>query len=177
MENLKFEIAVKDLTMYNNDIIRFTRLDLFNPEQARERYQKLTQEYPDHEYIISDVQASFPLQIKDINLGINELIDFVEKNMLDWDEEEFEVFCALVENYDEYEKAAKIVNNGDYNYIDTTDYDSQEEAVGYYYAENYLNMNALPSEIAFYFDYKSYGREILISEYSVDLNNAVVIVY
>ena len=171
--NIEMIIYVSDLALYNRGINEWIELDLMNPTQAKSKYDDFQKEREEHALFISDTSRTY-------NLGINEFdnIDFIlymaDIFFSNWSEEQLSVFSDLVNEGDyEWEKSAEIVNNYDYALIEIGDCKSDEKAVGRYYAE----CLAIPENIKPYFDYESYGRNILEENDNVTTDDYVIIVY
>ena len=177
MENnkktIEMFIYVSDLALYNRGIYEWIGLDLMNPAQAKSKYDDFQKEREEHALFISNTSMTY-------NLGINEFdnIDFIlymaDIFFSNWSEEQLSVFSDLVNEGDyEWEKSAEIVNNNDYALIEIGDCESDEKAVGRYYAE-YL---AIPENIKPYFDYERYGRNILIGTESITNEDYTIIIH
>ncbi len=109
------------------------------------------------EYFITDYETDVDgLEIGEYdNLeDLNELAEAIEDNE--------EAAAALV--YQGYKTAEEIKNNLDNVIYITTlrPWEDTEEAVGYYFAKECGSLN-IPEEIEMYFDYKAYGRDIMIN--------------
>lgn len=172
--SIEMIIYVSDLTKYNKGINDWIELDLRNPTEAKSKYEDFKKANEEHEFFISDTSMTY-------NLGINELdnIDFIlemaETYFSNWSEDQIEVFSDLIAEFDDYDwdYIAEKVNDYDYVIIEIGNCESDEKAVGRYYAE-YLNM---PDSIESYFDYERYGRDILIGVDNVTTDDYVIIVY
>ena len=166
-------IYVSDLALYNQGINEWIELDLMNPAQAKSEYDEFQKEREGHGLFISDTSMTY-------NLGINEFdnIDFIiymaDSFFSEWSEEQLNVFCDLVnEGGYEWTEAGKIVNNYDYTIIELEERGKEEESVGEYYAD-YLD---IPENIKAYFDYASYGRDILLETENITNEDYTIIIH
>lgn len=171
--SIEMVIYVSDLALYNRGVNEWIELDLMNPAQAKSKYDDFQKERKEHALFISDTSMTY-------NLGINEFdnIDFIlymaDIFFSNWSEEQLSVFSDLVNEGDyEWEKSAEIVNNYDYTIIEHEELGREEECVGQYYAE-YL---AIPDNIKPYFDYESYGRDILLGTESITNEDYTIIIH
>ena len=171
--SIEMIIYVSDLTNYNRGIHNWVELDLMNPEEAKSKYDAFQKEYEGHEFVISDTSMTYPLGINKLD-NIDFLLELADRYFGNWSEEQIMVFSDLINELEwVLDDASDKVNNYDYTLIETGKYKSDEEAVGYYYAD-YLD---IPNSIVNYFDYESYGRDILLESNSIPTDDYVIIVY
>ncbi len=172
--NIEMIIYVSDLALYNEGINELVELDLMNPTEAKSKYEDFQKEREEHALFISETSMTY-------NLGINEFdnIDFIiymaDAFFSEWSEEQLNVFCELVNEGDyEWTEAAKIVNNYDYTIITHEGKGTEDEYVGRYYVEECLD---IPDYIKLYFDYASYGRDILIESENITNEDYIIIIH
>ena len=171
--NIEMIIYVSDLKKYRQGINEWVELDLMNTAETRDKYDAFQKEHEENALFISDTSMTY-------NLGINEFdnIDYIlyiaDSYFAEWSEEQIKIFSDLINEGDyDWKDAVKIVNNYDYAFIEISAGESDEEAVGRYCAED-LN---IPNHIESYFDYVSYGRDIIIETENVVTDDYVILIY
>ena len=127
----------------------FERIGISDKPDAYGRYYE--------EYFITDYETD----IEGLKIGEYENIsrlNEIAEQLEDVDEEQF----AAAYNYAcNLEEALDILD--DVMYVTTPDrWESEEEAVGYYYAKECGCLN-IPEEIENYFDFEAYGRDIMLN--------------
>lgn len=148
-------IYLTNLGKYNEDFLvgKWVELPCYDFEKVFDEIG-INEEY--EEYFITDFET-------DVNgLTVGEYDDLEELNDLaEAIEENPEAAEALI--YFGYETAEEIREHmDDVIYITTPKtFETEEEAVGWYYAEE-INCLEMPDFIKNYFDYESYGRDIMI---------------
>lgn len=171
--SIEMIIYVSDLTKYNRGTHAWVELDLMNTKETKRKYDAFKKEHEGDELVISDTSMTYNLRINELD-NIDFLIKMSEKYFSNWSEEQIMVFSDLINELKwDWDEASDKVNNYDYALIEIGDYKSDEEAVGYYYAD-YLN---IPDFIESYFDYERYGRDILLKTDSITIDDYVIIVY
>lgn len=173
--SIEMIIFVSDLTKYNQGINEWIELDLMNPTEAKRKYEDFQKANEGHEFFISDTSMTYGLGVNEYD-NIDFLLELADNYFIRWSEEQIMVFSDLINELEwDWDDASDKVNNYDYTLIeiDDDDCESAEEAVGRYYAES-LN---IPDYIEPYFDYESYGMDILIEVANVITDDYVIIVY
>lgn len=158
MDNIK--IFLTNLHKYNDGILCGEWLKLPVPaEKLDEVLERIGIDGEYEEYFITDYEAPFA------NLTIREYASIAELNefarRLDevevWD---FDKLCSVLE----MESPTGIAGILDIiEHLD--DFDllvgvEDEEELGRYYAEEFGTLEGIPAHLRFYFDHKSYGRDI-----------------
>lgn len=171
---IKMIIYVSDLELYNKGVHEWVELDLMNQAEAKSKYNDFQEEREGHALFISDTSMTYNLEINELD-NIDFIIDMADSFFSEWSEEQLNIFCDLVnEGAYEWTEAAKIVNNYDYTVIEHEGKWTEDEYVGRYYAEECLN---IPEHIKPYFDYKAYGRDILIASENITNEDYTIIIH
>lgn len=171
--SIEMIIYVSDLTKYKKGIHKWIELDLMKPTQAKSKFDAFKKEHEGNKLVISDTSMTYPLRVNKLD-NIDFLLELADNYFDNWSEEQIMVFSYLINELEwDWDDASDKVNNYDYALIEIGDYKSDEEAVGYYYADC-LN---IPDYIESYFDYESYGRDILLETDNVTTDDYVIIVY
>lgn len=128
----------------------------------------INEEY--EEYFITDYECDL-YEVGEYE-NIDKLNDIAER-IKELDEQKSKVVKALIQKLD-YNEAIEKVNNGDYRiYYDCNDM----EDVAYQLVEECGYLDNVPDDVARYFDYKSFGRDLGIegSYIFTDDNEAIEI--
>lgn len=128
----------------------------------------INEEY--EEYFITDYECDL-YEVGEYE-NIDKLNDIAER-IKELDEQKSKVVKALIQKLD-YNEAIEKVNNGDYRiYYDCNDM----EDVAYQVVEECGYLDNVPDDVARYFDYKSFGRDLGIegSYIFTDDNEAIEI--
>ena len=171
MEENKNTIEMLIFVSDSTNCSEWVKLDLMKPTQAKSKYDEFKKEHDGHKFLISCTAMAHYLKLEDCT-SIEWLLDWAEEYLQNWNEEQIIAFSDLITAFD-WDVASDKVKYYDYRLIKTSDWDSDEEAVGRYYAE-YL---AIPEYIKPYFDYERYGRKTLQKFASVTTDDYVIIVY
>ena len=158
-------IALTNLGKYNEGFLIGEWVDLpVSDEELKAVFDRIgISDKPDaygryyEEYFITDYETD----IEGLKIGEYESIsrlNEIAEQLEDVDEEQF----AAAYNYAcNLEEAIDILD--DVMYVTTPDiWESEEEAVGYYYAKECGCLN-IPEEIENYFDFEAYGRDIMLN--------------
>lgn len=171
--SIEMIIYVSDLTKYNRGTHDWVELDLMKPTETKRKYDAFKKEHEGDALVISDTSMTYPLGVNKLD-NIDFLLKLAENYFSNWNEEQIMVFSDLINELDwDWDDASDKVNNYDYSLIEIGDCKSDEEAVGYYYADC-LN---IPDYIESYFNYEEYGRDILLETNNVTNDDYVIIVY
>ena len=117
------------------------------------------------EFFISDFDAPFTIEEHDNIEELNQLA----KEMADFDEQQQMVFKAISADILDKKKAAEMVANYDYSYLqgDLEHVSDDEERLGYALVDEF----GLPEDKDDYFDYYAYGRDNMLNDNYVALDN------
>lgn len=171
--NNEMIIYVSSLKKYKKGINEWVELDLMNPEDAKNKFDDFKKENEGHEFIISDTSMEYDLGVNELD-NIDFILELAEEYFRNWSEEQMMVFANLINKLDfDWEAGAKKVKDYEYALIEIDFCETDERAVGKYYAE-YLD---IPDNIEPYFDYEKYGRDIIEQENSITTDDYVIIVY
>ena len=169
--NIEMVIYVRSLGHCSKEVNECVKLDLMNPTEANRKYSAFQKKRKEHGMFISNTSMTYDLGINELD-SIEWLLDWADKYLQNWDEEQLEVFSELIHEYD-WTYASDTVSHYDYKIIEIGDCASEEEAVGRYYSE----CLDIPDHIKRYFDYERYGRNILEERDNVTTDDYVIIVY
>ena len=171
--NIEMIIYVSDLTLYRKGINELIELDLMNPAESKSKYEDFKKANEGHKFFISDTSMQYELGVSEFD-SIEWLLEWAEEYLQGWSEEQIMIFSDIIYELDwDWDDASEKVKNYDYVLIEIGDCETDEECVGRYYAE----CLDIPNSIVQYFDYVSYGRNILEENDSVTTDEYVLIVY
>lgn len=118
----------------------------------------INEEY--EEYFITDFESDFGYSVNEYD-NLDELNEVAEK-IENLDEDQGEIVKALIHDL------GYTVDDGDY--VIWTDCDNMTD-VAYQMVEEYGYLNNIPENIARYFDYESYGRDLGIEGTFIFMDN------
>ena len=151
------KIFLTNLGLYNEGILSGEWLELPTTDEKIEALKLRTGYDEEHEeYFITDYETDVD------GLKIGEYDNIEELNELaELIEEDPEIVAALM--YYGYDTAEEIKEHWDNVTYCTTPsgFESDESAIGYYYAEELACLD-IPENLKNYFDYESYGRDIML---------------
>lgn len=151
------KIYLTNLGKYNEGelIGEWVKLPISN-EELEKVFERIgiNEEY--EEYFITDFESDFGYHVGEYD-NLDELNEVAEK-IEDLDEDQSEIVKALMHDLSyTVDEAIDKVTDGDYiiwsNCDDMTD-------VAYQMVEEYGYLNNIPENVARYFDYESYGRDL-----------------
>ena len=160
-ENNMFRVYITNLGKYNEGELVGKWLDLPCDDIETELFSIGVSEEPDEngryyeEYFITDYENDYDYEVGEYD-SLEELNEIAEEleNLEDYEKE---IFTACLNYSYSLEDALKVVNDGDYiiysNCTDMTD-------VAYQYIEETGMLNSVPENIANYFDYEAFGRDL-----------------
>ena len=151
------KIYYTNLGLYNEGILSGEWVELPATEEEIKAVMERTGYDETHEeYFITD----FETDIHGLNVGEYDDIDELNELAELIDDEPEKVEALLYFGYDTPDEIRENLDN--LCYVTTPEgLESDEEAVGYYYAEEVGCLN-IPENIKCYFDYESYGRDIML---------------
>lgn len=152
------KIYYTNLGLYNEGMLSGEWVELPATDEEIEAVKARTGYDETHEeYFITDYETD----VDGLKIGEYDNIDELNELAEVIDENDAEAVEALI--YFGYDTADEIREHiDDVCYITTpSGFESDEEAVGYYYAEECGGLN-IPDNIKSYFDYEAYGRDIML---------------
>lgn len=125
----------------------------------------INEEY--EEYFITDFESDFGYSVNEYD-NLDELNEVAEK-IENLDEDQGEIVKALIHDLGyTVDEAIDKIDDGDY--VIWTDCDNMTD-VAYQMVEEYGCLNNIPENIARYFDYESYGRDLGIEGTFIFMDN------
>ena len=161
-------IYLTNLGKYNEGILQGEWVELpITDEELEKVFERIgiNEEY--EEYFITDFESDFGYHVNEYD-NLDELNEIAEK-IEDIDEDQGEIVKALIHDLGyTVDEAIDKITDGDY--IIWSDCDSMTD-VAYKMVEEYGYLNDIPENVARYFDYESYGRDIGIEGTFIFMDN------
>ena len=171
-------IWLTNLGKYNEGELICTELYLpATEEEIEEAFEKIGVKDGTmyEEAFITDSESDIP-GVNDLVKEFSSIDDLNElaKEIENLDENEVEIFGAILENGMSAEEAFEIVKNGDYMMF----YDCfSMAAVAEQYAEETGLLDSMPENLRYYFDFEAFGRDMKIEGTFIETDSGIIEVF
>lgn len=160
---LEVKVYVGTYAKYNNGSIEGKWIDLtnLNYEEYCNTIANTHYDESDPEYMIQDIDTDNEVLRSMISeYGIDKDFWDLKEALKEFTEEQLEAYTIYVNNTKDL-----YIGNFEENYLGYFNDYNINQALGEYMMDITGEINEIPKHLQYYFDYESFGRDLLISEY------------